>query len=451
MMAEIDRQTGSQSGTGGRTILVVDDSDDLCELYASLLSYEGYEVKTASNAEEALRILRVWRPSLLITDVFMPGIGGLELITHVRSDFAPPIPPIIVFSGVSDAKDEALKRGAARFETKPVGPEELLHIVAHAFVPERAWVRPPNAVSERRVARRAMGEATLSKFIIETPGFFDKLARDTQILARFFGKFSVLIFLLRKGTLRIAASSNPAFPLDADATEILPLVNDVVESEGKLVITGGGVSQTFLKEQALGDLRFLVAVPYSLDRTVVGALCLVDRIQHDINTAAIDILEYMTSRGEAIVRGYAKAPDDSGLLDPGAFGVVLQASVTSALDARHALGFTMLEVTEVPRDRSLSELMTNLPAPSMMIGTLDQQHVAAFAVAESVGLVKERLALARSLLESCLTVNHTVELTYEDPVPRFELDVFVARSRQLLARAYAETRSFLAIDARRRE
>ncbi|HEU5240139.1 MAG TPA: hypothetical protein VFU37_23595, partial [Pyrinomonadaceae bacterium] len=73
--------------------------------------------------------------------------------------------------------------------------------------------------------------------------------------------------------------------------------------------------------------------------------------------------------------------------------------------------------------------MTNLPAPSMMIGMLDQQHVAAFAVAESIA----------------------VELTYEDPVPRFELDVCVARSRELLARAYAETRSFLAIDARRRE
>jgi hypothetical protein len=260
----------------------------------------------------------------------------------------------------------------------------------------------------------------------------------------------VLIFLLRKGTLRLAASSDPAFLLDADATEILPLVNDVVESEGKLVITGG-LSRSFLQEQALGDLRFLVAVPYSLDRAVVGALCLVSRVQHDFSTAAIDILEYMASLGAAIVRGYAKAFDDSGLLDPGAFGAVLQASVISALDARHALGFTMLEVTEVPRDCSLSELITNLPAPSMMIGMLDQQHVAAFAVAESIGLVKERLAHTRCSLESRLTVNHTVELTYEDPVPRFELDVFVARSRELLARAYAETRSFLAIDARRRE
>src|SRR5262245_40085009 len=414
MMA--DRQKGSQSGTAGRTILVVDDSDDLRELYETLLTYEGYEVKTASSAEEALKIVRAWRPSIIISDLFMPGIGGLELITCLRSDFAPPIPPIIVFSGVSEAKDEALKRGAARFETKPVGPEELLRIVEHAFVPERAWVRPPNAVSERRVATRAIGEATLSKFIIETPDFFDKIGVITRILARFFGQFSVLIFLLREGKLRLVASSNPHFPLDADATEILPLVNDVVESEGKLVITSG-VSHSFLQERALGDLRFLVAVPFSGERAVVGALCLVDRMQHDFSTAAIGILEYMTSRGAAVVRGYAKAFDDSGLFDPGAFGAVLQAAVISALDAGHALGFTMSEVIEVPRDWSLSELMMNLPAPSRPNGMLDVHYVAAFAVAESIGLVKERLALTRSLLESRLAVKHNVELTYEDPVP----------------------------------
>src|SRR6516165_1084248 len=126
MITEIDSPAGSQSAAAGHTILVVDDSDDLRELYETLLRYEGYEVKTASSAEEALRIVRTWRPSLVITDLFMPGIGGLELITRLRSDFAPPVPPIIVFSGVSEAKDEALKRGAARFETKPVGPEELL-------------------------------------------------------------------------------------------------------------------------------------------------------------------------------------------------------------------------------------------------------------------------------------------------------------------------------------
>jgi CheY-like chemotaxis protein len=451
MMAESDRQTDPRSGTANREILVVDDSDDLRELYETLLTYEGYAVKSAPSAEEALKIVHVWRPNLVITDLFMPGIGGFELITRLRSDFAPPIPRIVAFSGVSGAKDEALKRGALRFETKPVGPDELLRIVADMFTPDgAAWVRPANAVSERRIATRALGEATLSKFIIETPDFFDKLRLTTRILARFFGQFSVLIFGLREGKLRLAASSNPAFPLDAEATEILPLVNDVAESEGKLVITGN-VPEFCLQEQVLGHLRFLVAVPYLLDRTVVGVLCLVDRMQHNFSTAAIDFLEYLASRSTAFLRGSPEIVDDSGLLERGALGAVFQASVISAQDAGHALGFAMLEVPEVPRDKSLIELIVNLPAPNMMIGMLDQHHLAAFAVAESVESVRERLVLTRRLVESRLTVRYTAELTYEDPVPRLELDVFVARCRELLARAYNEMHGFLAIDARRRE
>jgi CheY-like chemotaxis protein len=450
MMAESDRQRDSQSDTAKHAVLVVDDSDDLRELYETLLRYEGYAVKSAPSAEEALKIVHAWRPGLIITDLFMPGMGGLELITHLHSDFAPPIPPIVVFSGVSGAKEEALKRGAVRFETKPVGPEELRRIVADAFAPERAaWVRPPNSVSKRRLATRALGEATLSKFIIETPDFFDKLRLNARILAQFFGQFSVLIFGLREGKLRLGASSNPAWPLDADATSILPLVNDVAESEGKLVITGN-VSR-FCFQDVLGDLSFLVAVPYLLDRTVVGVLCLVDRKQHDFSTACIGILEYLASRSTALLRGSPEFVDDSGLLERGAFGAVFQASVISAHDARLALGFTMWEITEMPGDRSLVELLMNLPAPRMMIGVLDQHHVAAFAVAESIALVKERLLLTRRLLESRLTVKYTVELTYEDPVPRLELDVFVARCQELLARAYSETHRFLAMDTRRRE
>src|SRR5262249_56531025 len=95
--------------------------------------------------------------------------------------------------------------------------------------------------------------------------------------------------------------------------------DDVVESEGKRGITGG-VWPSFRQERALGDPRLLVPVPFSLERAVVGALCRVDRMQHDFSTATIGILEYMTSRGAAVVRGYAKAFDDSGLFDPGAFG-----------------------------------------------------------------------------------------------------------------------------------
>jgi CheY-like chemotaxis protein len=449
-VAEIDRQSDSQGGTRGRKILLVDDSDDLRELMESILTIEGYDVKTAPLAETALEIARAWRPDLVITDLFMPGIGGLELITRLRSDLAP-VPPIVAISGVPESKDEALKRGAVRFETKPVSPEELLHIVEDALASEPApRLRSPTAVSERRAATRAIGEAMLSRHLTEDPGFFAKIGTQMQVAARFFGQFSVLVFFLREGKLKLVASSDPTFPLDADATEILPIVNDVVETEAKIVVTAG-ISQWLAQQPGSGNIRFLAAVPYVLDRVVVGVLCLVDRVPHDFSSAAIGILEYMTRRSAAVMRGGPKFVDASGLLEPAAFGAFLHGSVILAQEAGHAFGFMMCEVAEVPRDGSPPELLKNLPAPSLMIGILNRHHLVAFAFAESVELVRERLALTRRLIESRLTVRHTVELTYEDPVPIMELDAFVVRSRQLLARAGAEMRGFLAVDARRRE
>ena len=196
--------------------------------------------------------------------------------------------------------------------------------------------------------------------------------------------------------------------------------------------------------------HFLVAVPLLVDRSVVGALCLVDEVAHDYGSAALGVLEYLARRGAAVIRGGPSTMDDSGLLERGAFAAVLQGSVQFAAEAGRALGFAIFEVAEVPRDGSLTPLFVNLPAPRLMIGVLDRHHLAAFAVAESVELVKERLILTRSEIESRLAVERIAELTYDDPIPRLELDGFVARGRELLMRAAAEQRAFLAVDARRR-
>ena len=380
----------------------------------------------------------------------MPGMGGLGLITRLRSDFTPPVPPIVVISGFPDAKAEAIRRGASRFETKPVSLDELLRVVEDVFADEPApRVRPPELVRERREATRAIGEATLTRYLSEDPGVFARIDALVKAMARFFGGCSVLVFMLRDGTLKLVASSNLAHPLHADATNILPLVNDVVETAGSLVVTNGASQWLAHRGEWLG-VHFLVAVPLVLDRAAVGALCLVDEAPHDFGSAALRILEYLARRGAAGVRGGPRTIDDSGLLERAAFAAVFHGSVLSAQDAGHALGFTIFEVTEVPRDGSLTPLFVNLPAPNLMIGVLDRHHLAAFAVAESVEPVKERLTLIRREIESRLAVERTAELAYDDPIPQMEADAFIARARGLLTRAAAERKAFLAVDALRR-
>lgn len=435
-----------------RRVLVVDDSDELRELYELALASRGYEVKSAPLAETALEIVQGWRPHLILTDLFMPGMGGLELLTRIRSDFAPPVPPVVVISGFPDAEPEALRRGAVRFETKPITAEELVNAVQDVLGELRhARPRSPETVRQRRAATRALGEATLERYLTEDPGVIARMAAETQAAARFMAGFTAVFFLLRGGKLVVAATSSPAYPVEAEASAVLPVITDVVESEGALVLTNASARSLL---EASG-VRFLVAVPFHLERAVVGALCLVAESPRDFGSAGLAVLEYMARRRSSIMAG-ARAPhilDESGLLERAAFGAVLAGAVQVASETHGAFGFVLLRTDEVPRDGSLTSLFVNLPARYLMVGVVDPHHVAAFAVARSVGVVKERLLLARRALESRLDGGAAVELTYEDPCPREDAETFVTRARGLLDRLSSERAAepaFLAIDARRR-
>jgi CheY-like chemotaxis protein len=443
-----EREGGAQDA--GRKILVVEDADELRRAYERALTTEGFDVKAVALAEDALEIVRAWRPDLVITDLFMPGMGGLELITRLRRELAPPVPPIIAISGFSDSRGAALSVGASRFETKPLTSAELLQLVEDTFARARSpHLRPTSVLRERRAATRAIGEATLTKYLTEDPGFLDRVRSMTHVIARFFGHSSVLVFILQAGKLRLIASSSAAFPLDTDAADVLPIMNDVVESEANLVVTDG-VSQWFARQPGMADARFLVAVPFVVAHASVGALGLIDRMPHAFSGAAVGILEDLTRRSAGAMQGAPRIVDGSGLFERAAFGALFHASVTMARESGHAIGFAMFEVSEVPSDGSLGDVLTSLPAPSLMIGALDRHHLAAFVVADSSESVRERLKLVRRRIGSRLTVKHCVELTYDDPVPKMEPSAFVARGEELLVSAQAEGHAYLAVDARRR-
>jgi len=117
--------TRAQAAAEKARILVVDDEPQITRVLRTMLSSHGYVVHTASDGDEALEIMRQWTPDLVITDLAMPNLDGVELCRRVREKSAL---PIIVLSVREEEKTKvaALDAGADDYVTKPFSPDELL-------------------------------------------------------------------------------------------------------------------------------------------------------------------------------------------------------------------------------------------------------------------------------------------------------------------------------------
>lgn len=102
-------------------ILVVDDDPSLLHVVSMYLNIEGYEVETAKDGEEALRAIATQRPDVVILDVMMSGMDGLEACRTIKADPATRDIPVVMFTALSRDDDVASGRdaGADRFINKP--------------------------------------------------------------------------------------------------------------------------------------------------------------------------------------------------------------------------------------------------------------------------------------------------------------------------------------------
>jgi two-component system KDP operon response regulator KdpE len=106
-------------------ILVVDDEPQLTRVLRTGLKSHGYDVRTAADGLSGLETFNDWHPDLVITDLAMPNMNGLELCRKIRA--VSPVPIIILSAkGEEKTKVEALDNGADDFVTKPFGIDELL-------------------------------------------------------------------------------------------------------------------------------------------------------------------------------------------------------------------------------------------------------------------------------------------------------------------------------------
>jgi CheY-like chemotaxis protein len=110
-----------------KKILVVEDNLDTRELIHLHLSTEGFTVVTASNGQEGLYMASAEQPDLIITDISMPELDGLELVRQLRtqSEFAT-LPILVLTAFGPEQLDEAIRVGASRALNKPVHFDGLL-------------------------------------------------------------------------------------------------------------------------------------------------------------------------------------------------------------------------------------------------------------------------------------------------------------------------------------
>ena len=113
-----------------RRILVVDDEPQITRVLRTSLSSQGYDIRVANDGETALEIMKDWTPDLVITDLSMPNMDGLELCRTLRLSTKIPI-IVLSVKGEERTKVQALDAGADDYVTKPFGIEELLARVRH--------------------------------------------------------------------------------------------------------------------------------------------------------------------------------------------------------------------------------------------------------------------------------------------------------------------------------
>jgi len=111
--------------TDHRRILVVDDETQITRVLRTSLSSQGYDIRVANDGETALEIMKDWTPDMVITDLSMPNMDGLELCRRLRRKTQIPI-VVLSVRGEERTKVQALDAGADDYITKPFGMEELL-------------------------------------------------------------------------------------------------------------------------------------------------------------------------------------------------------------------------------------------------------------------------------------------------------------------------------------
>jgi len=165
-----------------KNILVVDDEAQITRVLKTSLSSQGYGIRTAADGEEALQVIQDWSPDLIITDLRMPNMDGLDLCREVRKESQVPI-IVLSVKGEESIKVQALDAGADDYVTKPFSINELTARI-------RAALRRASLPEQPQLPMIEIGD-----FRIDVPGRTVLVkAREVHLTPK---EFDLLVYLAR--------------------------------------------------------------------------------------------------------------------------------------------------------------------------------------------------------------------------------------------------------------
>jgi two-component system alkaline phosphatase synthesis response regulator PhoP len=143
---------GARCAMAREAILVVDDEQDILELLSYNLIKEGYRPVCATSGEQALAMARSKPPDLVVLDLMLPGVGGLEVCRHLKSTRATQDIPVVMLTARGEESDivAGLELGADDYITKPFSPKVLVARVRAALRRKRAGAGADEGVVQAR-------------------------------------------------------------------------------------------------------------------------------------------------------------------------------------------------------------------------------------------------------------------------------------------------------------
>jgi len=279
----------------GERILVVDDEEMIRDLCYHILTGEGYQVLTAENGADALRELAQNPVELMITDIKMPGIDGLELFERVKQTGGDIVTVFITGHGTLDTAIEALMRGVEGFVLKPFTEQELLGAVERAITKSR--LQKENIRLKAIIPLFEISKVLVSEF--DLAGLFRII---TEVIVQEFQADRLSLMLIDEvgGELMIRASHGLPPELASQARRRAGEgVSGLVVKHGKPFIISNGHHPDPEVMQALNRENMPVSsmsVPLMGRNKVIGVLNISKYKQPSFTTSDLQIASILASQ-----------------------------------------------------------------------------------------------------------------------------------------------------------